>query len=672
MSEIKQTIKIVDKASDALKKISNSVNKTSSELSKLAKTSSMMNELNKSFKAFSSSRTSSNLAKLSTRINKLYDSISILGKVDIKNTKDKFNELADIFGIKQTSLYDRFTNKTSGVLGKTLKIATAWLSIRTAANLFKKSLDVSNELTLLEARLKNIGLSFNEIYESSRRSRSDLFTTANFISRIGFNTGDLFKNKDELIKFSETIQKQFRLSGSTNIEAQNASIQLSQALGHGTLQGQEFASISRNAKLILTSIAKYLNVPQGSLKKLAAQGKLTSEIIKNSILSSADEIEKKFRETPKTISEAMTLIKNELISGFKPVSEEIMKIINSDRFNKFTRSIGTLVKPGFVLLKNIAAGAADAFDWCAQNLDKVVVTAVPLISILSGFVNFFTGNYIGVLMSGITLLASGFGMLKGHIEDTNKKAKNGFSRTVAYILDTAEVAINSLIKICNQFLVGFNVVKSQTLKFIGFAKKAIAFKDAFSDPTEENFKKIDTAGKSEFDESKKIIQKLNKDAGKFEDTSLFIPQVDLSKFKNEMVESLNKWTEPNSNSEDNRGKSNGFSNIFTNIGNGLSNIGNGVGDVGKNTGRTAKNTASIDKNISDMNESLNILKELSMRTIFARSTPININVQMTNNQTFPESFSPTGVAKQTNDELMRIMSQELNQIRAISGIEVGF
>ena len=70
-----------------------------------------------------------------------------------------------------------------------------------------------------------------------------------------------------------------KLAGASAIESSNAFRQLAQALGSGRLAGDEFRSVSEQVPTILAPIAEELGVTIGQLKKLAADGKLTSEVV---------------------------------------------------------------------------------------------------------------------------------------------------------------------------------------------------------------------------------------------------------------------------------------------------------------------------------------------------------------------------------------------------------
>ena len=70
-----------------------------------------------------------------------------------------------------------------------------------------------------------------------------------------------------------------KLAGASAIESSNAFRQLAQALGSGRLAGDEFRSVSEQVPTVLAPIAEELGVTIGELKQLAADGKLTSDVV---------------------------------------------------------------------------------------------------------------------------------------------------------------------------------------------------------------------------------------------------------------------------------------------------------------------------------------------------------------------------------------------------------
>ena len=96
-------------------------------------------------------------------------------------------------------------------------------------------------------------------------------------------------------------------------------LQLTQAMSSGVLRGEELNSVFEQAPTIIQAIADYLGVPIGKIREMAAEGQITSTIVKNAMLASADEINAKFAAMPMTFSQVWTIAKNIALEAFTPV-----------------------------------------------------------------------------------------------------------------------------------------------------------------------------------------------------------------------------------------------------------------------------------------------------------------------------------------------------------------
>ena len=121
----------------------------------------------------------------------------------------------------------------------------------------------------------------------------------------------------------ENIETTFRgfntaakLSGASAIEAAGAFRQLSQALGSGRVQGDEFRSISEQMPAIMTAISKEMDEPVGKLKKLASEGQITADIV----IASLERIE---REGAGKIASIMD---NSPVQKMKDLQNEVEKL----------------------------------------------------------------------------------------------------------------------------------------------------------------------------------------------------------------------------------------------------------------------------------------------------------------------------------------------------------
>lgn len=179
-------------------------------------------------------------------------------------------------------------------MGGVIKSALAAFSV-------KKVVELADGMTTTRARLDlmNDGLQTTAelqdmIMKSANRSRAAYSTTADAVAKMGIMAGDAFSSNEELIAFSELINKQFTIAGTSAAGIDAAMLQLTQAMSSGVLRGEELNSVFEQAPTIIQTIADYLGVPIGKIREMAAEGQITSTIVKNAMLASADEINAKF------------------------------------------------------------------------------------------------------------------------------------------------------------------------------------------------------------------------------------------------------------------------------------------------------------------------------------------------------------------------------------------
>ena len=224
-----------------------------------------------------------------------------------------------------------------------------------------------------------------------------------------------------------------KLAGASTIEASNAFRQLAQALGSGRLAGDEFRSISEQIPTLLQPIADELNVPIGKLKELAAEGKLTSEVVLRALRTIETE----------GAASLEALVKADPTQVFKDLSNETENL---------SRAVGDLLKPAViegtkVLTKllvvltefvNSDAGQATLLLVGIAAAAKAIAVAVPIagaaiaaITIKIGALKIAVLGLSGAIAAtGIGALAIGLGALTTQIIKT-KKAQNELNDAIA-------------------------------------------------------------------------------------------------------------------------------------------------------------------------------------------------------------------------------------------------
>lgn len=220
----------------------------------------------------------------------------------------------------------------------------------------KKGIDIADTYINTRSRLDNMndGLQTtaklqDNIFIAAERSRGSYMEMQKAVAKLGQMAGDSFGSSQEIVDFSELLQKSFKVGGASISEQASGMLQLSQAMSSGILQGDEFRSISENAPMITKAIADYMGVTKGELKKLSSEGQITSDIIRAAMFSAADDINKKFESMPKTWGDITNHLKNQALKSLEPVIEKFSELINSPMFSAFI----TFIVGGL----NIIAGA---------------------------------------------------------------------------------------------------------------------------------------------------------------------------------------------------------------------------------------------------------------------------------------------------------------------------
>lgn len=249
----------------------------------------------------------------------------------------------------------------------------AYASVQTIG----KVMDLSDQLTSTTARinLMNDGLQStqdlqNMIYLSAERSRGAYQTTADAVSKLGLMAGDAFSSSEEIIAFTEQLNKQFTIAGTEAAGIEAAMLQLTQAMGSGVLRGEEYNSILEQAPNIIQAIADYMEVPKGQLKDMAAEGEITAEIVKNAMFAAADETNAKFEAMPKTFSQIWTSFQNTALMAFQPVLQRLNDVANSEAFQTFINGaiealsmVAGIVVEIFNLIASVGTMIADNWSW---------------------------------------------------------------------------------------------------------------------------------------------------------------------------------------------------------------------------------------------------------------------------------------------------------------------
>ena len=227
----------------------------------------------------------------------------------------------------------------------------------------------------------------NLIYASAMRSRGAYDQMAKSVATVAMTAKNVFPDPRQTVPFMEGIQKLFAIGGTGRQQQGDALLQLTQALGKGNLQGDEFRSISEAAPLIEQMVSKEMGVTQGQLKDLSSKGLVTADILRDAILNNMDEINEKFSKMPMTWEGAMAQMKNTALMAFQPLFDVISNIANS-------KAMVGLMQGITAILPEIGAVAGTIVNIVAQMGGAVY----EVVSGIGGFVGEVI-DYIGGLIT---------------------------------------------------------------------------------------------------------------------------------------------------------------------------------------------------------------------------------------------------------------------------------
>lgn len=91
---------------------------------------------------------------------------------------------------------------------------------------------------------------------------------------------------------------------------------MSQGLASGALRGEEFNSVNEQGNRLIVALADSMGVSIGEMRNMAAQGKLTTDVVVNGLLSQGAVIGKEFANTTTTISQALQVAGNNVTKFF--------------------------------------------------------------------------------------------------------------------------------------------------------------------------------------------------------------------------------------------------------------------------------------------------------------------------------------------------------------------
>lgn len=345
-------------------------------------------------------------AQLNQAIQEQQNLNQAMNDLDVQAANDAYLRLQQIIGDTERHIRDNVdeqgrlnreieqgTQKANELMRMIGGIVVAYATSQTLLN----ALDLSDALASTTARLNMMNDELqtmqdlqNMIYLSAERARGSYRATADAVAKLGLMAGDAFNSSEEIIAFMEQVNKKFIIAGTEAAGIDAAMLQLTQAMGSGILRGEEYNSILEQAPNIIQTIADYLEVPKGQLKDMAAEGKITADVVKAAMFAAADETNEQFERMSMTFEQIQTSFENTVLMALQPLLNNLNDIANSEAFNQLVShaadSLSILAAAVNPILEQLANTQA-LWDFINSAIDALTLIGAAALGILERIAN---------------------------------------------------------------------------------------------------------------------------------------------------------------------------------------------------------------------------------------------------------------------------------------------
>lgn len=219
-------------------------------------------------------------------------------------------------GFNRTTTAVNGTERSMSSLSMVAASLTAYLSASAVASYAESWTVLNNKLSNSVRASESLVEVTERVFNISQDTRSSLDATATLYARLERGTRQYNTSAEDLAKLTTIINQGFIVSGATAQEAENAIIQLSQGIASGVLRGEEFNSVSEQGSRLMVALADSMGVSIGQLRAMAAEGKLTTDVVVNGLLSQGAAIGEEFSKTTQTMSQALQEAGNNITKFF--------------------------------------------------------------------------------------------------------------------------------------------------------------------------------------------------------------------------------------------------------------------------------------------------------------------------------------------------------------------
>ena len=379
-----------------------------------------------------------------------------LGAIDVETYERKVEQLNS--ELEQT---DGKASAAAGGLGKIGSVLAGFASLSFA----KSMLDTADAMQSINAQVRQVVSSESEylavqrqLLDVANNTRASLESTANLYVSTSRALKDYGYTQQEILTFTEATNNAMAIGGVQAQQQAAALMQLSQALGSGVLQGDEFKSIAEAAPILLDTIAEYMGKSRAEIKKLGSEGQLTADVIFKAISGASEKFGEQAAKMPMTMGQALTVFQNNWQSM-------VSKLLNDSGAMSGIAAVIKLIADNLNLVVPIVAGFAVAV---AAAVAPTLALNVALLANPFGIVAVAIGAVIG-LISQFGDEIDVFGDGWSNLSDVIQAVWQVITETIGEAVDTVKSWFGELTAWVDENVGGWSAVFERVMSLISSA-----------------------------------------------------------------------------------------------------------------------------------------------------------------------------------------------------------
>ena len=348
--------------------------------------------------------------------------------------------------------------EAAGGLGKIGTLLAGFATVSFA----KSMLDTADAMQSINSQVRQVVSSETEylavqrqLLDVANNTRASLESTSSLYVSTSRALKDYGYTQQEILQFTEATNNAMTIGGVGAQQQAAALMQLSQALGSGVLQGDEFKSIAEAAPILLDTIAEYMGKSRAEIKKLGSEGQLTADVIFKAISGASEKFGEQAAKMPMTMGQALTVFSNNWQSM-------VSKLLNDSGAMSGIASIIKMIADNLNLVVPIMAGFAVAI---AAATAQVIGLNVAMLANPFGIVAVAIGAVIG-LISQFGDEIDVFGDGWSNLSDVIQAVWQVITETIGEAVDTVKSWFGELTAWVDESVGGWSAVFERVMGLI--------------------------------------------------------------------------------------------------------------------------------------------------------------------------------------------------------------